>query len=90
MSDKGWHPQEIIAAVRKKGSSLQRLGLEHGFSRITFNRAAKERFPRAHQVIADFLGVPRQKIWPQFYHSNGEPRSFRQVRAETAREVRAA
>ncbi|MBN8533883.1 MAG: helix-turn-helix domain-containing protein [Rhizobiales bacterium] len=90
MSDHGWHPQEIIAAVRKKGSSLQRLGLEHGFSRITFNRAAKERFPRAHQLIAEFLGVPRQVIWPQFYHANGEPKTFKQVRAEAVQQARAA
>jgi Ner family transcriptional regulator len=90
VSELGWHPQDIIAAVRKRGSSLQRLGLEHGFSRITFNRAAKERFPRAHQVIADFLGVPRQIIWPQFYHPNGEPKSFKRVRVESLQPARAA
>lgn len=83
--NEGWHPQDIIAAVRKKGSSLQALGREHGFSRITFNKATRERFPRAHQVIAEFLGVPRQTIWPQFYHADGTPRTFRQIRAEAAR-----
>lgn len=80
-----WHPQDIIAAVRKKGSSLQRLCREHGFSRVTFNRATKERFPRAHQIIADFIGVRRQEIWPQFYHEDGTPKTFRQVRADQAR-----
>lgn len=83
----GWHPQEIVAAVRMKGSSLQRLGLEHGFSRVTFNRAAKERFPRAHDVISSFIGVPRQEIWPQFYRADGSLRTFRQARSL---EVRAA
>lgn len=80
-----WHPQDIVAAVRKKGSSLQKLGREHGFSRETFNRATKEQFPRAHQVIADFIGVPRQNIWPQFYDKAGSPRSFRMIRANAAR-----
>lgn len=86
----GWHPQKIVFEVRLKGSSLQRLGLEHGFSRVTFNRATKERFPRAHAVIAEFLGVPRQTIWPQFYDDAGEVRSFKQVRAEAVKTARAA
>lgn len=81
----GWHPQEIISAVRIKGSNLQRLGREHGFSRVTFNRATKECFPRAHTIIADFLGVPRQTIWPQFYNEKGERRLFKQVPANQAR-----
>jgi Ner family transcriptional regulator len=67
LAEAGWHPQDIIAAVRKKGTSLQALGRAHGFSRVTFNRATTERFPRAHAIIATFLMVPRHVIWPQFY-----------------------
>jgi Ner family transcriptional regulator len=85
-----WHKQDIIAAVRKKGSTLQRLSYDHGFARNTLNMACDARFPRAHQVIADFLGVPRQVIWPQFYHPNGEPKTFKQVRAESIQPARAA
>lgn len=85
-----WHKQDIIAAVRKRGSNLNRLSVENGFFRNTLNVACTTRFPRAHQVIADFLGVPRQTIWPQFYHPNGEPKSFKQVRAEAVTAARAA
>jgi len=67
-----WHPQDIIAAVRKKGTSLQRLALEHGFSRVTFNMAATKKFPNAHNIIAAVIGVPRQEIWPQFYGPSGK------------------
>lgn len=63
----GWHPQDIIAAVRKRGTSLQRLGLEHGFERTTFNKALHHRFPRSHAIIAEFLGVPRHELWPHWY-----------------------
>ncbi len=84
--ENGWHPQDIVAAVRKKGSSLQALGRQHGFSRVTFNRATQERFPRAHQVIAAFLGVKRQEIWPQFYDESGAPLPRRPaLRARPAR-----
>ena len=86
MSDNpGWDPQDILFAVRKRGSNLQRLGLERGFFRHTLHKSLTCQFPRAHQVIADFLGVPRQVIWPQFYHPDGERKTFRQVRADVAR-----
>lgn len=70
----GWHPQDIMAAVRKRGSSLQRLARENGFGRNTFNRALTERFPNAHQIIAKFIGVGRGELWPQWYRPNGAPR----------------
>jgi Ner family transcriptional regulator len=81
----GWNPQKILFEVRFKGSNLQRLGMENGFFRHTLHKSLTARFPRAHQVIADFLGVPRQTIWPQFYDAEGNTRSFRQVRSQSAR-----
>ncbi len=68
-----WHPQDIIAAVRKKGSSLQRLGLECGFGRTTFNRALTQRFPNAHTIISAFIGVSRHELWPHWYGRNDQP-----------------
>lgn len=77
----GWHPQEIIAEVRKKGTNLQELARGHGLRRNALNRAVRECFPRLHTVIAECIGVPRQDIWPQFYTHTGERRCFKQVRA---------
>jgi Ner family transcriptional regulator len=71
---KGWHKQDIIAAVRKNGTSLRALSLKHGFAQDTLNKALMQRFPNAHQVIADFIGVERQELWPQWYRKNGAPR----------------
>lgn len=70
----GWHPQDIIAAVRKRGSSLARLSRENGFSRNTCNRALTERFPNAHAIIADFLGLRRHDLWPRWYRRDDSPR----------------
>lgn len=81
----GWDPQEVLFKVRQKGSNLQRLGLENGFFRHTLHKALTTRFPRAHQVIADFLGVSRHEIWPQFYHADGSLKTFKQVRADLVR-----
>ncbi len=80
----GWHKQDIMASVRKKGTTLMRLSLEHGLHKNTLNVACNLRFPRAHAIIADFLGVPRHEIWPQFYHADGSLKTFRRVRVELA------
>ena len=70
----GWHPQDILAAVRKKGSNLRRLGRAHGFADNTLHKALTVRFPNAHAVIAAYLGVSRGDLWPRWYSADGSPR----------------
>ena len=41
----GWHPQDIMAEVRKRGSNLQRLAREHGFAKTSFNKALTATYP---------------------------------------------
>jgi Ner family transcriptional regulator len=69
----GWHPQDIIAAVRKSGTNLNRLAREHGYARITLNKAITKRWPAAHLVIARHLGVSRYEIWPHWYAPDDTP-----------------
>lgn len=73
-----WHPADIIAAVRKAGTSLQRLSREHGFSVFTMNKAVRQCFPSCHAIISEVVGVPRQAIWPQFYDQDGKRLSARE------------
>lgn len=75
-----WHPADIIAAVRKRGTSLQRLSIAHGFSPFTMNKAVRHCFPACHAIIADVIEVPRQQIWPQFYEVDGSRLSTRERR----------
>lgn len=63
----GWHRADIIAAVRRKGSNLARLGEEIGLSRKSMSWALGKRHPRANLAIAAFIGVPPHEIWPLFY-----------------------
>ncbi len=69
----GWHPQDVIAAVRKSGSNLQRLARENGFARSTLSVALTRRWPAAHLVIARHLGVSRYEIWPHWYAPDDTP-----------------
>lgn len=97
-----WHPEDIKAAVRKSGTNLQRLAREHGFARATLNHALTERWPAAHLVIAQHLGVSRFEIWPQWYapddtplHRARDPQFARRLAAKissakTGRSMRAA
>lgn len=75
---KPWHPADIIAAVRKQGTTLQRLSREHGFSVFTMNKAVRQCFPACHDIIADVVGEPRQTIWPQYYDRDGVRLSARE------------
>lgn len=66
-SNTGWHRADIVAAVHKQGSTLARLGRENGFALSTLSASLGIRHPKAHAVIARFIGVPAAEIWPQFY-----------------------
>jgi Ner family transcriptional regulator len=63
----GWHRADIIAAVRKRGSNLSRLGAEIGLSRKSMSWALGKRHPRANLAIAAFIGVDAHEIWPRFF-----------------------
>jgi len=80
-----WHPEDIKAAVRKRGSTLSALAARNGMSTQALSRALDERSSaRAEKVIADFLGVHPMKIWPSRYDKQGERLSllaFRKVAA---------
>ena len=74
MSIQGWHKQDIIAAVRKKGTTLRRLSLANGFSEDTLIKSLTRRWPNAHALIAAHLNVSKHDLWPQWYAKDGSPR----------------
>ena len=69
----GWHHQDIVAAIRKRGSSLAELSRSHSYAPRTLQSALHKRWPRGHAIIASFLGVNRHQIWPQFYGPDDRP-----------------
>lgn len=68
-----WHPADVVAAVRKAGSTLRQLSISAGMHPGSLRVAlASPRFA-AQQRIADYLGVPPQRIWPSRYEPDGTP-----------------
>lgn len=85
----GWHPQDIMAALKKRGTPLARLGREQGFSRSTLHSALTRRWPAAHLAISRALGVSRHDIWPDWYAEDDTPR-HRSRDPQLARRIAAA
>ena len=67
-----WTKQAIIFALREKGITAAELARQNGLSRFTVYGAMERPSPKVQSLISDALGIPRQKIWPQFYDSKGE------------------
>lgn len=70
----GWHPAEIICALKMKGETLASVGakLTPKLSRKTLSWALVKPHWRANQAIADFLGVPLHELWPQWFDEDGK------------------
>lgn len=86
-----WHAADIVAALRKKGWSLQQLALFHGYaSRTSLAKALAQPYPKAEQLIAEALGIKPQVIWPTRYNADGtsnRARGMKPMRPEHIRIV---
>lgn len=72
-----WHPAQIIAEIKKLGTSLQREARLRHYYRTTLNGALGHPYPKAERIIAEIIGVSPQEIWPSRYHADGTPKSGR-------------
>ena len=60
------HAEEIKAALRMKGVTQARLAYQLGVARATVSMviSGASRSGRIQKAIADVLGFPQDKIWP--------------------------
>ena len=72
-----WHRADIKAALEKRGWSIARLGVAHGYQPGSLRMALGKPWPRGERILAEAIGVPAQRIWPSRYHANGAPKSGR-------------
>lgn len=72
-TDTGWHRADILAAVKKRGTSMQALSLASGFAESTLRASMYRRHPKANAAIAAFIGVPVHDLWPHWYRVSGNP-----------------
>lgn len=69
-----WHPADIIAALRKKGTTLAALSRESGLCSSTLSNALSRPWPKGELLIAQAIGVTPSEIWPQrYFDQSGRP-----------------
>ncbi|EAO2685997.1 transcriptional regulator [Salmonella enterica] len=67
MMKSDWHPADIIAGLKKRGTSLSALSRQTGLASSTLANALTRRWPKGERLIAEALGVAPEKIWPSRY-----------------------
>lgn len=69
MKAQDWHPADIIAGVKKKGTSLAAISRRAGLASSTLANALTRRWPKGERLIAEALGKQPQEIWPSRYQT---------------------
>ena len=63
-----WHQADIIAGLRKKGTSLAAESRKNGLSSSTLANALTRPWPKGELIIARALDTDPWVIWPSRYH----------------------
>ena len=64
-----WHRADIIAALKKKGSSVSALSRENGLAASTLANALRFPWPKGEKIIAEAIGEEPSVIWPSRYQN---------------------
>lgn len=67
MINKDWHPADIIAGLRKKGTTLAAVSRKAGLASSTLANALTRHWPKGERLIAEELGISPEQIWPSRY-----------------------
>ena len=70
---RGWHPEEIKAAIRMRGTNMAELSRQHGYGESAVHQALRRPYPAMERIVADHLGVTPEAIWPDRYGPDGTP-----------------
>ncbi|EIW3860603.1 helix-turn-helix domain-containing protein [Klebsiella pneumoniae] len=67
MMQQDWQPADIIAALKKRGTSLTAVSRNAGLASSTLTNALNRRWPEGERLIAEALGIAPEQIWPSRY-----------------------
>ncbi|PLY36744.1 DNA-binding protein [Pectobacterium carotovorum] len=70
MNQQDWHPADIIAALKKRGTTLAAVSREAGLASSTLANALTKHWPKGEKLIAEALGVSPEEIWPSRYRKS--------------------
>lgn len=67
MMGSDWHSADIIAALKKRGTTLSAVSRKAGLASTTLTNALVRHWPKGERLIAEALDVTPEKIWPSRY-----------------------
>lgn len=67
MMPQDWLPADIIAALKKRGTSLAAVSRKAGLASGTLANALRCHWPKGERLIAEALSVSPAQIWPSRY-----------------------
>ncbi|HFK5647217.1 TPA: helix-turn-helix domain-containing protein [Enterobacter ludwigii] len=67
MMQPDWHSADIIAALKKRGTSMAALSRKAGLASSTLANTLNRHWPKGERLIAEALGVAPEQIWPSRY-----------------------
>ncbi|GKX58666.1 helix-turn-helix domain-containing protein [Leminorella grimontii] len=67
MNQQDWHAADVIAGLKKRGTSLAAVSRDAGLASSTLANALMRRWPKGERLIAQALGVAPEVIWPSRY-----------------------
>jgi Ner family transcriptional regulator len=77
ITQKDMHPADIKALFEKRNVSLAQLSRHHGLQSNTLSVALHRPYPKGERIIADFLGMDPEHMWPERYaHRNTKNNGF--------------
>lgn len=62
MQRQNWHPADIVAALKKQGTSLAALSRKAGLSSSTLANTLSRPWPKGELIIAQALNIPPDVI----------------------------
>ena len=69
MNTQDWHPADIIAGLRKQGTSLAAVSRGAGLASSTLANALTRHWPKGERIIAGILNKRPEEIWPSRYQN---------------------
>ncbi|TBM09984.1 transcriptional regulator [Hafnia paralvei] len=67
MMGSDWHSADIIAALKKRGTTLSAVSRKAGLASTTLTNALVRHWPKGEKLIAEALDVTPAQIWPSRY-----------------------
>ena len=82
MNNRDWHQADIIAGLRKKGTTMAAVSRAAGLSSSTLSNALSRPWPKGEMLIAQAMDIHPSAIWPsRYFYPNTRELIQRKVRS---------